>query len=107
MRKPCTLLFQLLVTITAYSQGYSCHCYEVIKTTWYTEAACFYFWYWLDVVGKALSFPKWSQAPTETTLLSWIRPLRAASPQWPLVEALKVHFLFFVRACLGKTGLCS
>lgn len=78
-----------------------------MKTTWYTEAACFYFWYQLDVVGKVPSFPKWSQAPTETMLLSWICPLQAASPQWPLVEALKVHFLSLLRACLSKTDLCS
>lgn len=53
-------------------------------------------------MGKAPSFPKWSQPPTETMLLSWICPLQAASPQWPLLEALKVHFLFLLGSASVK-----
>lgn len=44
-------------------------------------------------LGKAPSFPKWSHAPTETMLLSWILSLWAATTKWPLVEDLKTHFL--------------
>lgn len=63
MRRRCTALSPASCHLTAYSQGYSCHCYEVIEATCHAEAACFYFWSSPTPWGKRHPFLSGARLP--------------------------------------------